>query len=801
MESDDILEMIQQIETTSEEILTIENRDKLFELSKNLEKCLTDLIYKLVKQIDSAEKEFLTEVIDLLLMLNNKYKFDQILKSGIKCTLLISYVNALVYQKDWKFDKLSECLTIMENVFSEHLNIDERESIFVIESKSFPKTDQIFGLEVLTKIRLAICLCESFLQHTAVYSQLGQHDQALKSCERCFDILMFIIKHISEIFSVIKRVGSENMKHIGSFTNDINDLDIYIEFLKNIKIPKMSLNEPWSNSIPNWKINKENTLKYIYQKIDLQRQTAGLKVLSKKIEKEWIDNFHISNIVKLQPFESFLSKMDPGLFDENLILQVILALACCIFSIAAENRFISYKEIQSKSASQAPGSEATISIKQDKEKKNPKIMEDMSKDLKLQKEQRFILSEKVHLKTLEILTFGLKDSIKLLNHCFQSYKKNYDFNILMIEEVDEPSFSTIRNSEYFFNGADESHNLEEIDKLNQKIKQLVKNDNQKRADEEIYGDSDDQSKMRNSHDKVKTGYSIKQNAFSSLYGLNNRVFSKTKTNILNPTSGRDLEVDDKREKCINVSPINDKREKQGIKNNITVLKSVASDLKFTEFLKYKQDREEITDVVNKDKTSVPNIQHKTEFFRPFRLEKNFEAPKFDIGILNSIKNKPKSLSTTYKSNTQREFMRTMENNQIKSGEKQDFEKSEARLSKPIKKELFRDSSTNQIDGSISARNVKAISIGKELMQKKTEKSPISRIFTEQKNEVKVKTGAAVSPKHSISRFSYLISQMNQNSKNGLKSDRIEYDFTRGNVRQLNTNTLQSDFTKNKINKT
>ena len=67
------------------------------------------------------------------------------------------------------------------------------------------------------------------------------------------------------------------------------------------------------------------------------------------------------------------------------------------------------------------------------------------KEQSLQKHDRFIYSEKVHLKALELLLFGFPEKVKLLDHFFQSYNKNYSFNIFGIPEVDEPS----RTSEYY----------------------------------------------------------------------------------------------------------------------------------------------------------------------------------------------------------------------------------------------------------------------------------------------------------------------------------------------------------------
>lgn len=50
----------------------------------------------------------------------------------------------------------------------------------------------------------------------------------------------------------------------------------------------------------------------------------------------------------------------------------------------------------------------------------------------------------MHLKALEMLLFGFPEDIKLLEHFFRSYQKNYTFDVVGISEVDEPS-----TSEYF----------------------------------------------------------------------------------------------------------------------------------------------------------------------------------------------------------------------------------------------------------------------------------------------------------------------------------------------------------------
>ena len=70
------------------------------------------------------------------------------------------------------------------------------------------------------------------------------------------------------------------------------------------------------------------------------------------------------------------------------------------------------------------------------------------KEQSLQKHTRFIYSEKVHLKALELLLFGFSEQILLLDHFFQSYNKNYSFSIFGIPEVDEPSTSEYFNPQF-----------------------------------------------------------------------------------------------------------------------------------------------------------------------------------------------------------------------------------------------------------------------------------------------------------------------------------------------------------------
>ncbi len=440
--------------------------ESMLELKKQLQMFATQL----TNFNEKTEPDFMQEVIDLLQMLDAKYKFDEILESGIRYTLTFSYVHSLIFQHFWNLERLSACLKNTENLLTNYLRPDQP-LFFAIESKNFKGKNQLFGKVNLEKIRLAIFLAETFMQHTAVFSQLGRHEEALERSERCLDLLKNLLKGLWEIFSALSVIGPENVKGLGPFEYGFDASMTYIEFLKELEVINRGSEGQWSVDVPTWKINKDNTLKYIIQKIESQRGPQSVKSLSKKIDRTWIENFHISNVVKLQPLDQFEKKLEVGEFDENIIFKIALLLSCCIFSVAAENRFISHKEILEDDEDKTQGRSD-----RNNNNKNGKAFEETSKDLKLQRHKRFIFSERVHLKALELLIFAFKDNIKLLNHFFQSYKKNYSFSILVIEEVDEPSFSTTRKSEYFdpdMKLGNDVIDINEITKLNKRISQLI----------------------------------------------------------------------------------------------------------------------------------------------------------------------------------------------------------------------------------------------------------------------------------------------------------------------------------------
>ena len=117
---------------------------------------------------EKSELEFLQKIIDLLQMLNDKYKFDELLNSGVRYCLTLGYVRSLIFQHFWNLEKLSGCLRRTEELLLGHLR-PEAPLFFAAESKAFQGRPQLFGRPSLERLRLAVFLAETFMQHTAFF--------------------------------------------------------------------------------------------------------------------------------------------------------------------------------------------------------------------------------------------------------------------------------------------------------------------------------------------------------------------------------------------------------------------------------------------------------------------------------------------------------------------------------------------------------------------------------------------------------------------------------------------------------
>lgn len=155
--------------------------------------------------------------------------------------------------------------------------------------------------------------------------------------------------------------------------------------------------------------------------------------LPKKLSSSYVQETQISNFVKIQETTEFIKQLKQCLFNEQLLVDLIMLYCCCVFSIAAENRFQVQKE----------------SIREERQRKtsknNPSIL---LKEYVLQKHHQFQLSEKLHFKTLQAMYFGIDPESILFQHFFLSYIKNYKHQIQMIEEEEERSLSLVSSECY-----------------------------------------------------------------------------------------------------------------------------------------------------------------------------------------------------------------------------------------------------------------------------------------------------------------------------------------------------------------
>lgn len=116
-------------------------------------------------------------------------------------------------------------------------------------------------------------------------------------------------------------VGPENL-HIGKgLGENIEELYFYFEFLSKFEVPTSSQSnyDNWILDYTQWKKNKENNMKFIIQKIEKFAKYPN-KIFD-KIHKNWIEKFHISNVVKLQEFHELESHLTDFEINESYLLK------------------------------------------------------------------------------------------------------------------------------------------------------------------------------------------------------------------------------------------------------------------------------------------------------------------------------------------------------------------------------------------------------------------------------------------------------------------------------------------------
>jgi hypothetical protein len=119
---------------------------------------------------------------------------------------------------------------------------------------------------------------------------------------------------ILKILELIIMVGKDNLK-IGRYLGDnLEEIYYYFEFLNKFEIPRpnQKKTENWILDYSDWKKNKDNNVRLLKHKIETSTKYANK--IQNKFDKDWVNYFHISDIVQVKMLED----LDKELFNFNL---------------------------------------------------------------------------------------------------------------------------------------------------------------------------------------------------------------------------------------------------------------------------------------------------------------------------------------------------------------------------------------------------------------------------------------------------------------------------------------------------
>lgn len=447
MTPEETLEKVQKLESIVESLKAADPNNLPIDSIVQMKMVLRSFFTKMLAEHSGADVQFLPRVLYLLIMLNTKHNFDKLLNSHLKYGLLLPYLQALTMQEQ-NPQLTIDSLMMVEKAFEGYLNIKDP-LFFATEVKGFTQK-QMISKEGFRKLRYSVIYVEILLKLTAMLSKSHRNAEALKKATKGFETIRLVAKSLKTVLETIASCGVENLKIGSGFENTLDWCFGYMDFLSEFELDRVSA-AGWKEDALSWKQNRENTLKYLLQRIESSCKTPRPE--HRKIKREWVKNFTISSVVRLEPFDAFEKRLDLFDIDDNLVMKVALLSSCCVFSIAAENRFISMEANEPEK--KTPPASQVVRLGPEKPPRGLGAMEQVGRDWMLQKDQRFCSSEGIHLGALEIAVFGFDDESTLVEHLLGSYRKNYHLSFFVIDEVEESRLDTSRVSEYFEEQQDE----------------------------------------------------------------------------------------------------------------------------------------------------------------------------------------------------------------------------------------------------------------------------------------------------------------------------------------------------------
>ena len=126
---------------------------------------------------------------------------------------------------------------------------------------------------------------------------------------------------ILKILDLVLMVGKENLLIGRKLGDNLEKLYYYFEFLNKFEVPKSNQKktENWILDYSDWKKNKDTNMRFLTHKIETHAKYTH-KIIN-KINKDWINNFHISNIVKLEMISDVETELTDFDLNEDYFLR------------------------------------------------------------------------------------------------------------------------------------------------------------------------------------------------------------------------------------------------------------------------------------------------------------------------------------------------------------------------------------------------------------------------------------------------------------------------------------------------
>ncbi|KRW98821.1 hypothetical protein PPERSA_10592 [Pseudocohnilembus persalinus] len=420
------------------------------------------------KKLQKGEQQY---ALDLLLKAEKFLEFAASCGQPIDRNLIVVvlYNRACAYQSLWVLDRCSKYVDGV--IYNLEISIEEEEKKFQEEQKMQLEKNNQIDIEaekyyVSHRAKKQTFLAKSYLQYCAILSQLGiepSYNQAQ-------------IKEFNQQSggSLLNSLGKEQIQFQSQVINYaqsiLKDL-IEIPDLEEGNASKEVHNHflQAKQSLYFWKNNPENNERHIRQELNVPLKESPKdqrSLLGVANGTDWIEVFNIGTIMHMNPvlYKDFTYFGDI-LYEisKRNILEKVIYLSICYFTIATEIRFLEIDKIQGPT--------------------------------QLQQQEGFKRSEIYHLKSIEIVCKYIVSKSPYINHLITSYHKHYNQSLETIQE--EASFySNIEQTQYQTSNNQLASMISENQKQNQDD---TKNNQQNNFNQILNSISEEQIKELN-HD-------------------------------------------------------------------------------------------------------------------------------------------------------------------------------------------------------------------------------------------------------------------------------------------------------------